>query len=258
MIAITGATSGIGFELAKQYCRDKNNVLIIGRNEDRLKEQQDYLMRRFRVRVEYMVVDLTNDSRVREVFWEIKLKNYLVDIFINCAGFGLYGDFKDLPQDQEIDMIKVNAAAVSILTKDAINYYREKKIKGKVLNIASVGAHVPLPYMAVYGATKAYVRSFSQAVNKELKESGSPILVSVMFPPAVETKFISDANAEEAKVFQDELLSAKKVASIAIKGLSNRRENIYCRTSDRIKMYFINYLPLKMRLQIINVNTRRK
>ncbi len=258
MIAITGATSGIGFELAKQYCKDKNNVLIIGRDEEKLKSQQDYLMRRFRVRVEYMVADLTNESRVREVFWEIKLKNYLVDIFINCAGFGLYGDFKDLPIDQEIDMIKVNTTAVTILTKDAINYYREKKIKGKVLNIASIGGHMPLPYMAVYGATKAYVRSFTQAVNKELKESGSPILISAMFPPAVDTKFIEDANAEEAKLFQDELLTPKKVASIAIKGLSSRRENIYCSLGDRMKVFFINWVPLKTRLQIINVNTRRK
>lgn len=258
MIAITGATSGIGFELAKQYCRDKNNVLLIGKNESKLKEQQDYLIRRFRIRVEYMVADLTQESRVREIFWEIKLKNYLVDIFINCAGFGLYGDFKELSMEQEINMIKVNTTAVTILTKDAINYYREKKIKGKILNISSLGAHVPLPNMAVYGATKAYVRSFSQAVNKELKESSSPILVSVMFPPAVNTKFISDANADEAKMFQEELMEAKTVARIAIKGLSHRRENIYCSLSDRIKMYIINSLPLKTRLQLVNVKTRRK
>ncbi len=258
MIAITGATSGIGFELAKQYCRDKNNVLIIGRDENKLKEQQDYLMRRFRVRVEYMCVDLTNEARVREIFWEIKLKNYLVDIFINCAGFGLYGDFKETALDIELDMLKVNMNAVTILTNDAINYYREKKIKGKVLNVASLAAQVPVPYMAVYSASKAYVSNFSNAVNKELKESGSPILVSVIYPPAVETKFISDANAEESKLFQSELMSPKKVASIAIKGLSRRRENIYCRRGDRSRMYFVNLVPYKWKMQIINVNSRRK
>lgn len=258
MIAITGATSGIGYEISKQYCENNKNVLLIGRNETKLSEQRDYLMDEFGVKVEYICADLSDKDQVNGIFETIKLEDYAVNTFINCAGFGEYGSFIDTDLDKEIEMIDVNVIALTALTKAAIVYYRENRIRGKVLNICSVAGHVPIPHMAVYGATKSYVKSFSQAINQELSDSKLPIFVSCMFPPAVETKFIADANAENSKAFQKKLLSPEKVAKIATHGLSKRKENIYCRRTDKIGLYLINILPISYRLKIINKKLGRK
>ncbi len=252
MIAITGATSGIGYELSREYCENSKNILLIGRNEEKLAKQRDELMQEFATRVEYICADLVDLDQVKNIFETIKEEDYVVNTLINCAGFGEYGPFIETDLEKETEMISVNVTALTILTKEAITYYRDNRIRGKILNICSVAGHMPIPNMAVYGATKSYVKSFSQAINHELTQSTLPIFVSCMFPPAVETKFITEANAGTAKIFQKKLITPQKVAKIAMRGLSKRKENIYCKKTDYISVYAINILPLKLRLKIIN------
>ncbi len=258
MIAITGATSGIGYELSKQYCANNKNVLLIGRNEEKLKEQRKYLLEEFSGKVEYICVDLSDVKHLDQIFETIREQDYVVNTLINCAGFGDYGQFIETNVNKEIEMINVNVVALTTLTKDAVVYFRDNRIRGKVLNICSVAGHMPVPSMAVYGATKSYVKSFSQAINYELQESTLPIFVSCMFPPAVETKFADHANANESKAFKKKLISAQKVAKIAAHGLSKRKENIYCRRSDQIGLYLASLLPIRQQLKIVNSKLRRK
>ncbi len=258
MIAITGSTSGIGFEIAKQYCKEKKNILLIGNNQKKLNEQKSYFERRFKVPVEILATDLSQTSSVKNIFWEIKRQNYIIDTFINCAGIGIYGDFTDTPIDMEIKMLRINAEALTILTKDAIEYFKAKKIKGKILNVTADYAMLPTPYMAVFGATKSYVKNFSQAVNKELKEAASPIIVSTLFVPATNTQFITKTKCEESGMYKEYLYEPKKVASKAIKGLNKKRENIYISFSLRLLGYGLRILPNRYQLMYINMKLRRR
>ncbi len=258
MIAITGATSGIGFEIAKQYCKEKKSVLLIGKNQKQLNEQKSYFERRFRVGVEVLATDLSQTSSVKNVFWEIKRNNYIIDTFINCAGMGLYAEFGDSSTDFEVKMLKVNVEATTILTKDAIQYFREKKIKGKILNCAAEMAIVPTPYMAVFGASKNYVKMFSQAVNKELKEMSSPIVVSTIYIPATKTEFIEKSGCSGANMYQELLFEPKRVAQIARKGIEKKKENIYMSPSTRLMSYLIRIMPTRYQLMYINMKMRRK
>ncbi len=258
MIAITGATSGVGFEIAKQYCKEKKSVLLIGKNQKKLNEQKSYFERRFRVTVEVLATDLSQTSSVKNIFWEIKRQNYLIDAFINCAGIGLYNEFSETSTDSEIKMMRINMEATTILTKDAINYFKEKKIKGKILNTTAAYTTVPTPYMAVYGATKNYIKMFSQAVNKELKEASSPIVVSLLYVPQTDTNFIQNSGCAETTLYQEVLYDPKKVANTAIKGINRKRENIYVSIGTRFMNYGLRLIPNRYQLMYMNMKLRRR
>lgn len=260
MIAITGATNGLGFQMAKSYAKTGESILLIGRNEQKLADQKKYLQNRFKNRVEYIVSDLSSTSSTKNVFWEIRRNNYKINVFINNAGVGTYGELTKQAIDQEIKMLNTNIQGLTILTYDAIEYMTEKKIKGQIVNISSVASYSPTPLMAAYGASKAYVSNFSHAVSKELAEMGSSIIIQTVYPAATNTSFAKNANAEESAAFKEEVMDdAVEISEQIIKGIKNRnKSSIYVGTGNFKMRFFSRIMPLKVRLMYTYNMLRRK
>lgn len=187
---ITGASSGIGYEISKVLAAEGHDLVLVARREERLTQLAQYLRKDFNVRVRVMVADLTLLSEIDRIFDTLKNENIPVDILVNNAGLGSWGPLTADDQNTEIQQIQVNVLATTYLTKKfAVEMVRRGL--GKILNIASLSGFAPWPYMAVYGATKAYIVSFSEALRSELKGTGVSVTVSCPGPTSSEFHKIS-------------------------------------------------------------------
>lgn len=198
---ITGATSGIGYELAKLFARDGYNLVIVARDHDELSKTKSEMEVSYPITVTTVAKDLFESENAFGVYNEVKAKGIEVDVLVNNAGHGLYGEFKDTDLRAELSIIELNVASVVILTKlflqDMI-----KKGEGKILNVSSVAGKAPGPWQSVYHATKAFIQSFSEAIRYELKDKG--IVVTALLPGATDTDFFRKADMESSKIVQDE------------------------------------------------------
>lgn len=193
---ITGATEGIGLEFARLFARKGVNLILIARTESRL-ELISKELSELNVNVITYAKDLSKIENAVSIFEDIKSKNICVDYLINNAGFGTNGKYIDLPWQKEQDMMNLNMVTLAYLTKQ----FAQEMVKrdfGRILNVASTGAFQPGPHMAVYCATKAFVLSFSEAVNSELK--GSNVSVSTLCPGVTDTQFHIRAYTESTNM----------------------------------------------------------
>ncbi len=214
---ITGASSGIGSELARRFAADRINLVLVARRRERLEELASELSNRHDITVDIMDMDLTDARRREELFNRLKEKGIAVDYLINNAGFGDSGPFPESDWDKQQRMIELNITALSHLTRLFLPDMVRRK-RGGLLNVASTAGFLPGPYMAVYYATKAYVLSLSEALARELKGSG--VRVSALCPGPVDTEFQQRANIKNARLFSDPMvLSAERVARIGYNGL---------------------------------------
>ncbi len=202
---ITGASSGIGKEMAKYLANLKYELILVGKNKEKLEEFQKTL----KVPSKVIVADLSDVTKVKEVY--IMTKNENIDILINNAGFGLFGKFYETDLNQEMEMINTNVIAVHLLTK---LYLRDmqKRNSGYILNVASSAAFGPGPLMATYYATKAYVNNLTEAINEELKREKSNVFVCSLCPGPVDTNFNNVAKVK----FSVKPLTSEEVAHYAI------------------------------------------
>lgn len=183
---ITGASSGIGLEFANLLAKDGYHVVLTARNEKRLSEIANELKAKHGVDVTVLAKDLSLTDAAEELTAEILAKGIEVDILINNAGFAAYGPFDETSWKDEKDMIQVNITALTTLTKQLLPGMI-KRNRGKILNVASTAAFQPGPLMAVYYATKAYVLSFSEAIDYELSHTN--VSVTALCPGATATNF---------------------------------------------------------------------
>ncbi len=183
---ITGASSGIGLEMAKQLAAKKHNLLLVARNEERLKTLQQLLIKEYQIEVTYFLFDLSEQHAAIELFNEVKNRNYIVTGLINNAGFGDYGNFIEMPLKKDEEMISVNITALIGLTKlfaaDML-----KNGKGRIMNVASLLSFLPFPYYSIYSATKCFVLAFTETLAAELEGTG--VVVTALCPGTVETPF---------------------------------------------------------------------
>lgn len=203
---ITGASGGIGFEIAKYLASKKFELILVSRNRERL----ELIQQKLPTKTTIIVMDLSNEQKVKELC--VLIKNQGIDMLINNAGFGNYGEFFETDLSNDLDMINTNIKAVHILTKYALkNMIKEDS--GYILNVASSAAFVPGgPLMSTYYATKSYVYKLTEAINYELKKKKSNVVVSVLCPGPVETNFNNVAGVS----FSTKALSASFVAKYAI------------------------------------------
>jgi uncharacterized protein len=194
---ITGASGGIGLDLARLAAADGYDLALVARSENKLKDIQKDLQKQFNIKVDVLPLDLSEASSASEIFDELKDRN--VSILINNAGFGDYDFFADANWKKLDSMIKVNITALTELTHLFLPEMIERKA-GKIMNVASTAAFQPGPLMAVYYATKAYVLSFSEAIANELKDKG--ITVTTLCPGPTETGFVAGAELEESGLFK--------------------------------------------------------
>jgi uncharacterized protein len=187
---ITGASSGIGYEIAKQLAEKKINLLLVARSEDKLLKLQQDLKNQFNIEVEYLLFDLSEPNSAIDLYKLVKGKNYLVTGLINNAGFGDYGNFVEMPLKKDEEMIAINVTTLVGLTK-LFGTDMVKAGKGRIMNVASLLSFLPFPYYSVYSATKSFVLAFTETVSAELQGTG--VIVTALCPGTVETPFHTDA-----------------------------------------------------------------
>ncbi len=182
---VTGASSGIGYEISKLLAEQGHDLVLVARREDRLKQLATYLEKDYDISARVFAADLNDLEDIDRLYITLEQENIPVDILVNNAGLGDWTPFTAGDAQKELEMIQVNVTALTYLTKlfatDMV-----KRGLGKILNIASIAGFTPGPYMAVYNASKAYVISFSEALKAELKGSGVSVTVSCPGPTASE------------------------------------------------------------------------
>ncbi len=190
---ITGASSGIGAAFARKLAALGRNVLLVARSEEKLIALCNELGRLTSIRAQYLALDLTNPEARTQLFEETKTRGLEIDTLINNAGFGSMNDFAKLELDRELEMIELNITAVVDLTHRFLGPMRERK-QGTIINVASTAGFQPVPYMATYAATKAFVLSFSEALWDENRMHG--IHVMALCPGVTETNFFDAAGID--------------------------------------------------------------
>lgn len=213
---ITGASSGIGKEMAKILAQRGWDLIIVARREALLKQLKTELD----CNVDIIVCDLSDIKQVRNLCR--KVKNIDIDMVINNAGFGDFGLFDETNEEKELDMISTNITALHLLTKFFVQRFKQLN-RGYILNVASIAAYAPGPMMATYYATKAYVLRLSLAINKELQKAHSRVRISILCPGPVKTEFNAVANSSFAVAGMD----AKEVAEYAIDQTLKRKQVIF-------------------------------
>lgn len=201
---VTGASSGIGRDIARELSKKGYDLVIVARNKERLEE----LKQELKTNVEVISLDLSKKENCMKLHEEVKD----IDILINNAGFGDFGKFVDTDIEKEIQMIELNITSVHLLTK---LYLKDmvKENKGRILNVASIAGFMPGPLMATYYATKNYIVKLSEAIREELKKQKSDVKISILCPGPVKTNFNNVANVK----FELHSLTSEYVAKYAVK-----------------------------------------
>lgn len=172
---ITGASSGLGYEISKLYAKDKNNLILIARNLDILNELKDELIKEYNIKVDVYSCDLSNINNLKEVVKNIKSKDYFISNLVNSAGFGDLHDFKDMDIDFNINLNEVNINALMYLTHTFLQDMLDIN-EGRIINVSSIAGFLPSPYMSTYHASKAYVLYLSEAIQEEIRKTNVKLL----------------------------------------------------------------------------------
>ena len=236
---ITGASSGIGREMAITLSTLGYDLILVSRN----KEHLDELKNKLNTKVKIIIVDLANLQKVKELY--VLTKNEEIDLLINNAGYGVFGDFLQTDLNQELEMLDVNLKAVHMLTKFYLKDMEQRKT-GTILNVASSAAFFPGPLFASYYASKSYVYRLSVALNEELRHRKSCVHISVLCPGPVDTNFNRRAGVE----FKVKPLSSKYVANYAIKKSLQGKTIIIPGLKMKLAKFFSHFLSDKMLARI--------
>lgn len=256
-VLITGASSGIGLELARIFASKGYNLIIVARNLIELSRLKNELNEKYKVFVEEIEKDLSVPGAAKEVYDEVKSINFDVDILINNAGFGDFGFFQNSDWDKQERMINVNMLALTQLTW---LYLPEmiKKGSGKIMNVASTAAFQPGPLMSVYYASKAYVLFFTEAIANELEGTG--VTVTALCPGPTKSGFQKTANVENSKMMNGKSIpDSKAVAEYGYKALMKGKRVAIHGVVNKELAFFSRRIPKGMILKTVRkINEGRK
>lgn len=234
-VLITGASSGIGLELAKFFAAENgpdggSKIILVARNKPALESLARELTAQFKAHVTVLPADLSLPDAPKQIFDQLQAANIHVDVLVNNAGFGAIGAFAQLPLDRQLEMIQVNITALTALTRLFLPGMI-RAARGGILNVGSVAGFVTGPGMGVYYATKAFVLSFSEALAAEVQGTG--VVVSVLCPGPTATNFGKVAGSANVKMFKVPGMTAEEVARdghrdfragkvVAVSGIRNK------------------------------------
>lgn len=240
---ITGASKGIGKELAFIFAENGCDLILTARSEDRLVRLKEQLEEGYGISVYPLVEDLSLPDTAETIFRKVKEKGSEVDYLVNNAGFGDYGSFADTPWERYEEMIALNVTSLTHLTHLFIREWKGKK-KGRILNISSTAAFQPGPMMAVYFATKAFVLHLSEAVGNELEKDG--ITVTALCPGPTSTHFgeVSKMNASQL-VKNVKIADARAVAELGFKAMMKGKPVVIHGRMNKLAPFGIRFLPRK-------------
>ncbi|MGA8270160.1 MAG: SDR family oxidoreductase, partial [Candidatus Sulfotelmatobacter sp.] len=218
---ITGASGGIGYELAKLFAKDRYNLVLVARSGDKLNQVAAELRGQFGVTVKVIALDLAVAPSAKFLFDQLHSEGMVVDVLVNNAGFGTFGEFSGIAEEEILGQIQLNVTALTELTRLFLPAMLARR-GGKIMNVASTAAFQPGPLMAVYYATKAYVLSFSEALANEV--AGSGVVVSCFCPGATGTGFQKRAGMEDSRLFKKiGAMNVERVARDGYRGLMEGR-----------------------------------
>lgn len=223
MIAlVTGASSGIGRDIARELAKRNYNIIAVARNEDALKKLKNELEDKYKISVDVRSMDLIDRDGCRKLHDDIKNQYGVIDILVNDAGFGACGNFIQTDLEKELGMIDTNIVATHILTKLFLKDMVEVD-KGHILNVASIAGFMPGPLMATYYSTKSYVVRLSQSIRQELFMQGSKVKISCLCPGPVKTNFNKVADVKFNLLEAD----SERVAKYAVRKMFRNRTLIF-------------------------------
>ncbi|MFI5323636.1 MAG: SDR family NAD(P)-dependent oxidoreductase [Thermodesulfobacteriota bacterium] len=239
-VLITGASSGIGLELARLFAADNSNLVLVARREDRLRALADELKSEFGVDVFILPKDLSQKNAPKEIFDTLGKEGIQIDVVVNNAGFGSRGSVADLDTDMQIDMIQVNAVALTHLTRLFLPGIIERG-RGGILNVGSLAGFQPGPNLAVYYATKAYVLSFTEALAEEIKNPN--IKITCLAPGPVRTEFGSKSELDDSLLFKLSLMDVEPVVKTGYEGFRNGKVIVIPGYKQKIILFLLRFTP---------------
>ncbi|MBV9671157.1 MAG: SDR family oxidoreductase [Acidobacteriales bacterium] len=208
---VTGASGGIGLDLAREFAAHGFDLILVARSADKLAANAEEL-RRSNVAVEVITQDLEEVGAAEKLVQQLSARKLQVDVLVNNAGYGLVGRFDQLPTDGQVGMMNLNMTSLVALTRLLLPAMIERR-SGRILNVASTAAFQPGPFMAIYYATKAFVLSFSEALGEELRGTG--VTVTALCPGPVKTGFAERAGATKSSLFQRRAVMASPAVARA-------------------------------------------
>ncbi|MBW4646029.1 MAG: SDR family oxidoreductase [Goleter apudmare HA4340-LM2] len=246
---ITGAASGIGYQLAYIFALNDYNLVLVDRMGQKLLEIADKFQIEFGIYVKTIVKDLSLSTSPEEIFTELQREAIKVDVLVNNAGFGIHGLFNETNLTTELEMLQVNVVTLTHLTK----LFLKEMVKqgdGKVLNVSSAAAFQPGPLMAVYFATKAYILSFSQALASELEGTG--VTVTTLCPGPTESAFHERTGAAGIKQVEgNNMMDAAKVAKIGYRALMEGKTVVVPGWKNRMLAEIVRFTPRNLVTKIV-------
>ena len=244
---ITGASSGIGYNMAKYLNSMGYSLVLVARDKEKLQKIQKELSGEVKI----VVADLSNESKLKELY--VLCKNDNIDILVNNAGFGLFGEFNETDLNKELEMIDVNIKAVHILTKLFLKDMK-KRNKGYILNVSSAASFQAGPLMATYYATKSYVTKLTLAIYEELRRDKSNVHISCLCPGPVNTNFNNIANVQ----FSMKSLSSEYVARYAIDKMFQNKLIIIPGIKMKFTIFFNRLVSNKLAIRIVYKFQKKK
>lgn len=250
---ITGASTGIGYELAKLFAKDRHNLILVARDEGKLETAKNELSK-YNVEVKILSLDLSKSEDIQGLFNYVEMNKLNVDILVNNAGIGTFGDFSEIEWVKEEALIDINIKVLTKLTK----YFLPKIIEcknGGILNVASTAAFCSGPRMAAYYASKAYVLNLTEAIYEECKDSG--IRISCLCPGPVKTTFQDKAGIKKGESAKKYLMDAEEVAKVSYKDFKKGKLIIIPGMKNKLLVIGNKLLPRRISRKII-LKTNKK
>jgi uncharacterized protein len=247
LILVTGASSGIGYEMAKLLAAKKYDLILVARRLNKLEALKAELEKNYGITVFVFSVDLSEPKNAVNFYNDIKEKDLEVTMLVNNAGVGEYGDFTEIPMEKEIGMIQLNVSSLVVLTKLFVRDMKERNY-GRIMNSASILSFMPFPYFAVYAATKAFVLSFTEAIRSEL--SNTKISVTALCPGPTRSEFVSKEMANSKSYKRLRLSDPLLVAKMGVNSLLKRKGTVIVGLQNKILANAPRFSPRSMTLMI--------
>ena len=244
---ITGASSGIGADMARILSSRGYDLILVARRKDKLER----LKKELNTKVEIIPMDISSTFNCMKLYNKVKKED--IDIVINNAGFGAFGEFSETNLDRELDMIDLNIKSLHTLTKQFLKDFVAKN-KGYILNVASSAAFLPGPLMATYYGSKAYVLHFTEFIAEELRKKGSNVYIGALCPGPVNTEFNSVAGVK----FGMKSLESYDVAEYAIKKMFSRKVVIIPGTTVKLGVFCTRFIPRNIQARISYMIQKKK
>jgi short-subunit dehydrogenase len=239
-VLITGASVGIGRDLAHLFAQDGHDVILVSRNRSHLDGLAETLRQQYQIQATVLPADLSIPNIAAEIFQQVRAQNVPVEFLVNNAGFGAFGPFADSDLMTQLNMIQVNVSALVQLTRLCLPPMLERH-SGRIMNVASTAAFVPGPYMSIYYATKAFVLSFSEAVDAEI--SGTGVTITTVCPGVTETEFHKRAGVGRPPGLLGRPMTSMDVAKIGYRAMLRGKRTVITGVGNKLMITATKFAP---------------